>query len=125
MNYNEIEALKNILANLSRKGCRLRIPSYGIDGRLVGIGFKPYWTTPTDTKIEKIEFNVIDSFGRTAPFILSYITGYDVISGNDSEPDGPKVMDFDFHVYSPGNSRFKQPNEKVRVEMEYNNPAPL
>ena len=117
MNYNEIESLKYVLTNLAKKGCVLRIPAYGVEGRVVGIGFKPYWTDRIDSKIDKLEFNLLDSLGRVVPFSFHYVTGYDIISQDDKRFENSESIALDIYVYSPNKSRDKEPSEKVRMHM--------
>jgi len=50
MNYQEIEKLKAVLTKMMKKGCMLMIPAYGAEGRIVSIGFRPYWTNPVTQK---------------------------------------------------------------------------
>jgi len=73
MNYQEIEKLKAVLTKMMKKGCMLMIPAYGAEGRIVSIGFRPYWTNPGDSKIEKLEINFVDNRGRVVPFVFTVL----------------------------------------------------
>ncbi|NLD45994.1 MAG: hypothetical protein GX660_02180 [Clostridiaceae bacterium] len=115
MDYKQIEKLKSVMINLSRYGCRLKVPFYGISGRIVGVGFKPFWTSPVDSKIEKLEINFLDDFGKLVPFIFYNIISYDVI--NSEEKGNIKNVSLDIHVCSLNQKRHGDPVEKVRVEM--------
>jgi len=42
--------IKAVLTKMMKKGCMLMIPAYGAEGRIVSIGFRPYWTNPGDSK---------------------------------------------------------------------------
>lgn len=117
MNYNDIENIKLALLNLARQRCRLRIPSQGIDGKVVGVGFKPYWTGSMDSKMEKLEFDYIDSSGRAATFSLYNITDYSVISHDGRGYDSLKNACIDFKILSPGKNRGEEPYEKVRIDI--------
>ena len=112
MNYREIESLKRTLLNLVRQGCRLRIPAHGITGKIVGIGFNPYWTSPLDSKIEKLELNFTDDGGRVRPFTFYNVIGYDFISGDSREN-----ACLDIHVYSANKGRDEEPSEKIRMDI--------
>jgi hypothetical protein len=78
MNYKEIESFKSILLQMVKQGCSIKNDDFSVDGRVAGVGFKPYWTYPTDSKINKLEFNILDNRGRIAPFYLYNIIGCDV-----------------------------------------------
>jgi hypothetical protein len=119
MNYIDIERLKYALANLVRQGCRIKIPNYGIDGKVVGVGFKPYWTNPYDSKIDKLEFNILDNYGQIFPFYFNYITGYDVLSHDGREFEDSKNINIDIFMYSPNKARARneESSEKVHIEI--------
>jgi hypothetical protein len=117
MDYKQIESLKMALINLAKQGSSLKIPLYNIDGRIVGVGFKPYWTSPLDSKIDKLEINYVDRLGRVIPFRFYNIIGYDVISNDGRDYDSMKNVSLDIHVYSPDKSRDEEPYEKVRIDI--------
>lgn len=117
MNYKQIENLKLALLSLARQGCRLDIPSHGINGRIIGVGFKPYWTSPVDSKIEKLEINYIDGSDRIVPFSFHNIIGYDVISNDGTGYESMENACMDIHVFSQSKSRDEESIEKVRIEI--------
>jgi hypothetical protein len=117
VDYNDIENLKQALSNLARQGCRLRIPSHGIDGKVIGVGFKPFWTGSVDTKIEKLEFDYIDSTRRAVTFSLYNITDYSVISHDGKGYDSLKNAGIDFKTFSPGKNRGEESYEKVHIDI--------
>jgi len=117
MNYAEIESLKLALTNLTRYGCRINLPAYGIEGRIIGVGFKPYWTNPVDSKIDRLEFNILDSHGRVIPFNFNYITGYDVLSQDGRRFEDSKSVSMDILVYSPDKAREENFSQKVRLDI--------
>jgi hypothetical protein len=117
MNYKQIENLKLALLNLARQGCGLKIPSYGINGRIISVGFKPYWTSPVDSKIEKLELSYIDDSGRAVPFTFHNVVNYDVISNDGTGYHSMTNACIDIHVFSQPGSRDKEPIEKIRVEI--------
>lgn len=117
MDYKQIESLKLAITNLARQGSMLEIPSYGVNGKIVGVGFKPYWTSPVDSKIEKLEINVQDQYGRVFPFNFFNVVGYDVISNDGRGYHDMKNASLDIHVYSPNQNRDEEPLEKVHVDI--------
>lgn len=117
MNYKEIESLKLALLSLARKGCKLRIPSAGISGRVVGVGFRPYWTGPLDSIIEKLEINYMDDLGKVRNHCFLAVTGYDVVSNDGRGYDSMKNACIDLQTLSAKNDRGKQKNETVRLEI--------
>ena len=117
MNNAEIERLKYVLTNLVRQGCRIKIPTRGVDGRVVGVGFKPYWTNPIDSKIDRLVFDIIDNYGRIVPFYINYITGYDVLSQDGSRFENAKSISLDIYMYSPNKAGEKDSGAKVQLEI--------
>lgn len=117
MNYKEIESFKYSLLNLVRKGCQVHIPEYGVRGRIIGVGFKPYWTNPVDSKIEKLEFNILDNHGRLIPFNFFNVIGYNIVSYDGRGIDEADNLSIDIHVYSPNKANEKEPGDKVRVDI--------
>ncbi|HEX2926016.1 MAG TPA: hypothetical protein VHP38_07125 [Ruminiclostridium sp.] len=117
MNYKQIESLKFALLNLARQGCRVSIPSYGINGRIIAMGFKPYWTSPVDSKIEKLEINYVDDYGRIVPFNFHNIISYNVISNDGTGFENMRNACVEFHVFSQSKSRDEEPIEKVLIEI--------
>jgi len=91
MNYQEIEKLKAVLTKMMKKGCMLMIPAYGAEGRIVSIGFRPYWTNPGDSKIEKLEINFVDNRGRVVPLCIYSIIGYEIVSFEGRSLEDAKI----------------------------------
>ena len=117
MTFKEIESLKSTIVNLIRSGCKMQVPAYGVSGRLIGAGFKPYWTNSDDSKIEKIELNFINDYGRVVPFNFLNIIGYSVASKDAHELEDSKNISLDLHVYSPGKVRDTEHFDKVRLNL--------
>ncbi|MDP4180425.1 MAG: hypothetical protein Q8942_04950 [Bacillota bacterium] len=116
MNYKEIEALKYTLSNMAMRGARIKNNDFKVDGKIVGVGFKPYWSNPYDTKIEKLELNVLDNNGRILPFNFYHIIGYDIVSYDGKEFRSSDNVSIDIHVYSPVSNR-NENYDKVRVDL--------
>lgn len=117
MNNKEIENLKLALLNLARQGCRIKVASAGVEGRIVGVGFKPYWTGPYDSKIDRLEINYIDDLGNIRSYYLNFITDYDVVSNDGRGFDSMKNACIDIHQFSVLNERRKKQPDKVRIEI--------
>ncbi|NLB78350.1 MAG: hypothetical protein GX796_05765 [Clostridiaceae bacterium] len=117
MQYSKIESLKLTLTNLARQGSKIRIPSFDVSGKIVGIGFKPYWTSPLDSKIETLEIQFTDDYGRLIPFNFYNITNYDIIENDRAQKDDSINTTLDIHIFSPNKNRDEDPYEKIRVEI--------
>ena len=117
MNHKEIESLKATLARLVGHGCKMKNDVYGVNGRVVGVGFRPFWTNPADSKIEKLEFNFVDANGRVRPFYLYNVIGYDIVSYDADRLDNSRNISFDIHVYSPNKGRDEEPYDKIRIDI--------
>ncbi|HHV98361.1 MAG TPA: hypothetical protein GXX36_02105 [Clostridiaceae bacterium] len=117
MNYNEIERLKYTLINLARQGCELKIPAYGIKGRILGVGFNPYWTNPGDSKINKLEFSIIDKNGMIFPVKFNNIMEYKILKNDAERSEDSKNISMDIALYTPG-ARDKESSKKIRLEFE-------
>jgi len=117
MNYREIERLKYTLMNLARKGCELKIPDYGVKGKILGVGFNPYWTNPADSKINKLEFDIIDKSGQIVPVKFNYIMEYNILHHDAERFEDSKGISMDIVIYSP-ELRDKDSSRKIRLEFE-------
>lgn len=117
MDYKKIEALKNALRSLARKGCKVSIPSFGISGMLVGIGFSPYWTAAADSMMEKLEIDIQDVNGRVIPFYFYRIVDYDVLSRDGKDIEEMKNASMDIHVLSRGSKKGDLEVEKIRLDV--------
>jgi hypothetical protein len=117
MNYKEIESFKSILLQMVKQGCSIKNDDFSVDGRVAGVGFKPYWTYPTDSKINKLEFNILDNRGRIAPFYLYNIIGCDVTAQDGVSLDKSKNLKLDIHVFSPSKVRDSEPYDKISIQI--------
>ncbi|MCX7708479.1 MAG: hypothetical protein N2484_01370 [Clostridia bacterium] len=120
MNYREIENLKTVITQLAKKGCRLTSNDYGVNGRIVGIGFKPCWTNPVDSRIERLEFNCQDGSGSIIPFYLYNIIGFDIVSLDGEELDNSKKITLDMYVLSTERIKEMEGFERVRINLAEN-----
>lgn len=117
MNYREIENLKSLLLQMAKQGYRLRNDTFGIDGKIVGLGFKPYWTNPADSKIHKLEFNVSDNYGKVIPFYFYNVVGFNITAKDGARLDKSKDLSFEIQVFTPDKTREKEPYDKVSVQI--------
>ncbi|GAE89649.1 hypothetical protein [Acetivibrio straminisolvens] len=117
MNYKEIEELKSALTDMMKKGCILTIPAFRTGGRIVSVGFKPYWTNPVDSKIEKIEINLIDSRGRIIPLNIYNIIGYKLAFLDDRNVEDSKNISLDIHSYTNARSRNSEEYDTLHLEI--------
>lgn len=117
MNFKEIESLKVILSNMAKTGCKIEVPAYGIRGRILGVGYKPYWTTQIDSKIEKLEINIADENGRIVPFSFLNVTGFSIVSNDGERVQNSNNVGLDIQIYAPIKERDEEPIKKIRVEL--------
>ncbi|WP_341876771.1 hypothetical protein [Defluviitalea saccharophila] len=122
MNLQEIEKLKSILTQFVMKGCHMQCisnqnNSLKAAGRVVGVGFRPLWSSPIDSKIEKIELNYIDQRGTLQPYSLYNVVGYDIVSYDGENIEDSDHISFDMHVYSPIKAASTEPYDKVRISI--------
>jgi hypothetical protein len=118
MNYSGIEELKQLLIGMLKKGCILSIGSSGPSGRIIGLGFNPMSTTPIDTMIKIIRFEVLDKMGTTSPVYLENVVGYRIVSyDRDTVADSDKIS-IELFVLSPQKITSKEPYDKVQLNIE-------
>lgn len=117
MNYKEIESFKSSLLQMVKQGCRIKNDVFNVDGRIVAVGFKPYWTNPEDSKIDKVEFNILDDYGRVFPFYLYHVVGWDIAPRDDTTLDKSKNLDLNIHVFSPKKVRDSEPFDKISIQL--------
>lgn len=122
MNLQEIEKFKSILTQFIMKGCHMQCfssdnTSSKISGRVVGVGFKPLWSSPIDSKIDKIELNYIDQRGYVQPYSLYNVIGYEIVSYDGDGLEDSNNITFNMHVYSPTKSASKEPFDKIRIDI--------
>jgi len=115
VNLKEIEVLKSILVQLTKKGCELSDSKIGVYGRIVGVGFKPLWGNPTDSKIDRIEFNYIDTKGAIKQFVIYNIVGYEFVSADGDNLENSHQIALDILIYSPTKTKASEPYDKVHL----------
>jgi len=113
----KIEAFKFTLTDMARQGCRILIADQNISGRIVGIGFKPFWTGSADSKIERLDFNYVDDRGQLHAYRFHDIIGYEIISNEDTRKTDSETICLDLYVFSPSKANTDEPYDKMRIEL--------
>jgi len=115
MDYKDIEKFKSVMMHLVSKGCNVSIPEYGVYGRLVGVGYKPYWTSPGDNIIKKLELNIANACGQIIQFKLDNVIGYKVVSYDANRPGNPDNLNLEIHFFSPAKTRGTESIDKISI----------
>ena len=121
LNYIEIDRLKNIFSNMLINQHNLRSIDLGIDGKLIAIGYKPYWTSKNDSKIEKLELNFLSNRGIMVPLILKNIVNYELYPKEGKRNKRYRINTIELMILAP----YIQPQnvktiyDKVKFEIIY------
>lgn len=122
MNYKEIDILKSVFADIMRNQNILRSTDLGLDGRLMAVGYSPFWTGRNDSKIEKIELNLMSSRGIMVPLILKNIINYELHPEEGRRNMRNKVNRInaiELIMLSPYNSPARDIFDRVKFEVIY------
>lgn len=121
MNFIDIDRLKNLFSELLKKQCTLRSMDLGINGKLIGIGYRPYWTSRQDTKIETLELNFLDSKGIMVPIILRNVVNYELLPKEGRRNKKYKVNLIEIMLLSPYMlaKNDKEAFDKIKLEVIY------
>ena len=114
MDYAEIESLKALTTNLIKQGCRLKIPKYGVDGKLDSIGFKPHPNCNLSQNVDKIEFNILDDYGQVVPFSFCHIAGCKISTQDSKDNELPESISLNILVSTPSQ---KEEVEKILIDI--------
>lgn len=117
MDYREIEGLKSFLMDRLREGYRISIDPIGIDGKLIGIGFRPYWTNLGDSKIDKLEFNILKDNGQIIPIRLNNLVGYKITAQDDISSPDVKNLNLHIMLYSPNKLVGEDPYDRINLRL--------
>lgn len=115
MNYREIEEFKSTLMQILKKGCRVKIDTYGIDGKIIGVGFKPYWTNPADSKIDKVEFDILCDNGKIMPFYLQNVIGSHIKAQDGKDLGISRNLCLEIYTYSLSRASDSEPYDKLSL----------
>lgn len=99
----------------------LRSIDLGIDGKLIAIGYKPYWTNKNDSKIEKLELNFLSSRGIMVPLILNNIVDYELYPKEGKRNKKYRINTIELMILSPyiRHQDAKDIFDKVKFEIIY------
>ncbi len=121
MDYMDIDRLKNIFSDMLRNQYTLRSMELGIDGKLMAVGYKPYWTSRQDSKIETLELNFLSSKGVMVPIILRNVVNYELYPKEGRKNKKYRVNMIELLILSPymlaRNS--KDVYDKIKLEIIY------
>jgi len=117
MDFREIENLKTFLMERLREGYRMSIDSLGVDGRIISIGFRPYWTNPGDSKIDKLEFNILKENGKIIPVSLNHLIGYKAAAHGGTSPADSKELNLQLMLYSPNRLDDRHPYDTINLRL--------
>jgi len=113
--------LKNIFSDMLRNQYTLRSMELGIDGKLMAVGYKPYWTSRQDSKIETLELNFLSSKGVMVPIILRNVVSYELYPKEGRKNKKYRVNMIELLILSPymlaRNS--KDVYDKIKLEIIY------
>ena len=121
MNYKEIDMLKSIFSNMLKNQNTIRSIDLGIDGRLIAIGYNPYWTSQFDSKIEKLELNFLSSRGIMVPLILRNIVDFELYPKEGRRNKKYRINTIELMMLSPymNPKNVKDIYDKVKFEIIY------
>ena len=93
----------------------------GIDGKLMAVGYKPYWTSRQDSKIEKLELNFLSSRGIMVPLILNNIVDYELLPKEGRRNKKYRINIIELMILSPfiNPRNVKDIYDKVKIEIIY------
>ncbi|MHB8065542.1 MAG: hypothetical protein ACYDG2_23490 [Ruminiclostridium sp.] len=121
MNYKEIDILKSIFSNMLKNQNTLRSIDFGIDGKLIAIGYNPYWTSRYDSKIEKLELNFLSSRGVMVPLVLKNIVDFEIYPKEGRRNKKYRINNIELIILSPymNPRNLKDIYDKVKIEIIY------
>ena len=121
MNYIQIDRLKSIFSDMLINQYTVRSIDLGIDGKLMAVGYKPYWTSRQDSKIEKLELNFLSSRGIMVPLILNNIVDYELLPKEGRRNKKYRINIIELMILSPfiNPRNVKDIYDKVKIEIIY------
>ncbi len=120
MNPEQIERFKSLLTLTMRRGCEIQIPSHGFGGKIISIGFKPFWTHPMDTKISGLNLDCLDKRGAIKTYVLHDIVGYEIVSHDGADIMSSKTFSMDVYVFVASKAYSQDPYDKIRMDFYLN-----
>ncbi len=121
MDYMDIDRLKNLFSDMLRNQWTLRSMDLGIEGKLIGIGYKPYWTNRQDSKIETLELNFLGSRGVMVPIILKNVVDYELYPKEGKKSKKYRANMIEVILLSPYmlSRNSKDVYDKIKLEIIY------
>ncbi len=121
MDYMDIDRLKNLFSDMLRNQWTLRSMDLGIEGKLIAIGYKPYWTNRQDSKIETLELNFLGSRGVMVPIILKNVVDYELYPKEGKKSKKYRANMIEFILLSPYmlSRNSKDVYDKIKLEIIY------
>lgn len=111
--------LKGIFSNLLKNQNTLRSIDLGIDGKLIAIGYNPYWTSQYDSKIEKLELNFLSNIGIMVPLILKNIVDFELYPKEGRRNRKYRINTIELILLSPYIKNKKDFYDRVKFEIIY------
>jgi len=117
----DIDRLKNLFSDMLRNQSTLRSMDLGIEGKLIAIGYKPYWTNRQDSKIETLELNFIDKRGVMVPIILKNVVDYELYPKEGKKSKKYRANMIEIILLSPYmlSRNSKDVYDKIKLEIIY------
>ncbi len=99
----------------------IRSIDLGIDGKLIAIGYNPYWTSQYDSKIEKLELNFLSSRGIMVPLILRNIVDFELYPKEGRRNKKYRINTIELMILSPymNPKNVKDIYDRVKFEIIY------
>jgi len=99
----------------------LRSIDLGIDGKLIDIGYRPFWTSQHDSKIEKLELNFLSDKGILVPLVLNNIVDYELYPNEGKRNKKYRINTIELMTLSPylNPRNAKNIYDKVNLEIIY------
>ncbi len=121
MDFMEIDKLKGLFSDMLRKQYVIRSVDLGIEGRLIAVGYKPYWTSRQDSKIETLELNFLSSNSAMVPIILRNVVNYELHPKEEKRNKKYRVNMIEIMLLSPYmlSKNAKDVYDKIRFEILY------
>jgi hypothetical protein len=118
LNYKEIDILKGVFSNMLKNQYTLRSIELGINGKLIAIGYNPYWTSRLDSKIEKIELSFLNSRGIMVPLVLNNVVDFEIYPKEGRRSKKYRINTIELMTLSPYVNPKNQKDIYDRVKFE-------
>ena len=119
MNYKEIDMLKSVFSDILKNQNTLRSTDLGLDGKLMAIGYNPFWTNRYDSKIDKLELSFLSSRGIMVPLILKNIVDFELYPKEGRRNRRYRINTIELMILSLYNNPTRDIYDKVKFEVIY------